>query len=201
MLDPINDKHKFMTIDRQTFLEHNSPLVRQMAIDAEAYYPKAVVLFGSFARCWAGEDTGRLPRDADLLVVGSNNPFAVVQNDYGLKTELFFFHTDDIITIAKSLRYDSKPVMLSKLYSKNIAKQHARDVIAACLLLGPVYTEYGIQQIDIEGRTDKRDYSVHRVLTGRKWWNALSAYARERRGPLKHLSDKIVANDVFKFRV
>lgn len=132
-----------------------------------------------------------------MLVVGSNDPFAVARKNYGLKAELFFFHTDDIVTIAKSLRYDSKPIMLSKLYTKNVAKQHARDVIAACLLLGPVYTEYGIQQIEIEGRVDKRDYSVHRVLFGRKWWAALSAYARERRGPLGRLSDKIVGNDRF----
>jgi hypothetical protein len=188
-----------MAIDCQAFLHRNKPLVKQMAADATAYYPKAIVLFGSFARCWTGMKVARLPKDVDLLIVGSNDPHDVARKNYGLKAEVFYFHTDDIITLAKSLRYDSRPVLLSKLYSKNVAKQHARDVIAACLLLGAVYPEYGIQQIDIEGRTDKRDYSAQHVLFGRQWWDALSAYARQRRGPMGRFSDKIVGGDRFRF--
>jgi len=78
-----------------------------------------------------------------------------------------------------------------------LAKQHASPVIAACLLLGGTYRAFGIEQIERDGREDQRDYSVHQVLLGHAWWRQLVAYARERRGPLKRLSDKIVRREVF----
>jgi hypothetical protein len=112
--------------------------------------------------------------------------------------EVNLFKIHQLTEIAKSLRYDTKPVALSKLYGKNLFKKHARDVIAACLLLGPAYNEFGIEQIEIDGLRDKRDYSVHHVLSGKAWWERICTYAKERRGPLKRFSDKIVENYEFQ---
>jgi hypothetical protein len=101
------------------------------------------------------------------------------------------------VDIARSLRYDSKAVALSKLYGSVLAKQHAKNVIAACLLLGASYNDFGIEQIEVEVGVDKRDYSIHRVLVGKQWWRRISDYARERRGPLKRFSDKLVSQYEF----
>lgn len=150
------------------------------------------MLYGSMAGFLNEPGFDRVPNDIDLLVVCNNLLTAVESIDYGIPLELHRFRMDEIINIAKTLRYASKPVALSKLYSKQTVKQHARDVIAACLLLGPGYRDFGIEQIEIEGLTDKRDYSIHEVLFGKEWWNRLQAYARERRGPLKRFSDMAV---------
>jgi hypothetical protein len=91
-----------------------------------------------------------------------------------------------------------KALALSKLYSKVVAKSHAIDVIAACLLLGPQYRAFGIEQIEINGRLDQRDYSIQKVLHGHEWWRQLCEYARARRGPFKRLSDKLVLRDTFQ---
>ena len=77
-------------------------------------------------------------------------------------------------------------------------KQHSKDVIAACLLLGPDYNQFGIEQIEIDDLPDPRDYSVHKVWHGVKWWEKLSRYAKNRRGPLKRFSDKIVRQYEFE---
>jgi hypothetical protein len=79
-----------------------------------------------------------------------------------------------------------------------LAKEHAIDIIAAAMLLGPEYGSFGIEQIEIDGITDRRDYSVHRVLMGKNWWTRLRQYATERRGPLMRFTDKIV--DAYEFK-
>jgi hypothetical protein len=96
------------------------------------------------------------------------------------------------VGIARSLRYDSRPVALSKLYSRVLAREHAIDVIAAAMILGPAYKDFGIEQIEVNGITDTRDYSIHRVLMGGEWWKRLCRYASQRRGPLMRFTDKIV---------
>lgn len=172
--------------------------LQRLTEDFKAYHPRAVVLFGSLARFVGHEEPAKLPNDIDLLVVGDNPPFQVQQTDYGCKVEINLFRVEQFVNIAKSLRYDPKPLALAKLYSKNVAKQHARDVIAACLLLGPTYNQFGIEQIELEGRIDQRDYSVHRVLLGKEWWRRITAYARERRGTIGKFSDKLVHNYDFE---
>jgi hypothetical protein len=126
------------------------------------------------------------------------SPERVKSKDYGAAFDLQVFRPDQFIAIARSLRYDARPAALAKLYSGNVVKQHSRDVIAACMMLGPTYNDFGFEQIEIDGKADPRDYSVHRVLYGREWWERLSAFARERRGPLKRFSDKIFNGDVFE---
>jgi hypothetical protein len=150
------------------------------------------------ARCLAGVEAEHIPSDIDLMVVGDNPPLEVEHKDYGYVVELHRFRVYQFVDIARSLRYDSKPVALSKLYGSVLAKQHARNVIAACLLLGPSYNDFGIEQIEVEAGIDRRDYSIHRVLAGRQWWDRISAYARERRGPLKRFSDKLVSQYEFE---
>lgn len=149
------------------------------------------------ARYLSGHSPDIPPRDADILMVGNNVPFDVQSRDYGCDIELHVFKSQIMINIARILRYDAKPVALSKLYSKVVFKNHSRDIIAACLLLGPTYNDFGIEQIEVDSLIDKRDYSVHKILYGEKWWWYLSKYARERRGPLKRFSDKIVGRSDF----
>jgi predicted nucleotidyltransferase len=168
-----------------------------IAEDLKEYYPKTVLLFGSMARWLVGENDDHHPNDIDLLIVGNSRPFKVEKKDYGVAIELNRLMVDQMVNIAKSLRYDSKVTALSKLYSKNVVKQHSIDVIAACLLLGPRYNEFGIEQIEIDGLIDKRDYSTHKVLLGEDWWNRLRNYALERRGPWKRFTDRMVQNEEF----
>ena len=168
-----------------------------IAEDLKEYYPKAVLLFGSLARWLAGEIADRPPNDVDLLIIGNSRPFKVEKKDYGVSVELNRLTVDQMVGIAKSLRYDTKVAALSKLYSKNVVKQHSVDVIAASLLLGPSYNEFGIEQIEIDGLIDKRDYSVHKVILGENWWTRLREYALERRGPWKRFTDRMIQNEEF----
>ena len=168
--------------------------------DLKHHHPRVVVLFGSMARMLTGLDAVHIPNDIDLLVVGDQIPISLEMKDYGFPTEMIRMRTHTLTEIARSLRYDSRPVALAKLYGKQLTRQHASPVIAACLLLGRAYRSFGIEQIELEGREDQRDYSVHQVLLGHRWWRQIVVYARERRGPLRRLSDKIVRRDVFEAR-
>lgn len=172
-------------------------ILSRIVKDLGDYHPRAVLLFGSMARYRTGIDTVHRPKDIDLLVVGDQIPAHFETKDYGYPTEITRMRTHTMTEIARSLRYDSRPMALSKLYGNQLIKQHASNVIAASLLLGPDYRLFGIEQIELDGREDERDYSVHQVLLGRKWWRQIVDYARERRGPLKRFSDKIVQRDMF----
>ncbi|HSO20844.1 MAG TPA: hypothetical protein VLT88_15375 [Desulfosarcina sp.] len=173
-------------------------VVERIKADLEDYHPKALLLFGSLARVAAGGTDGPPPNDIDLLAITNNTPFLVMGTDYGCPVELHSFPVDRIVGIARILRYDSRPVALSKLYGRVLAREHAIDVIAAAMLLGSDYGDFGIEQIEIDGITDTRDYSIHRVLTGKPWWDRLCRYARQRRGPWKRLVDKVAYNDQFR---
>lgn len=185
-------------------LEHDHHLkpmlsaMEQISADMKDYHPKVLLLFGSLARYLAGDPGDHLPNDLDLLVITNNTPFMVMNSEYGCALELHSFTVDRIVGIARSLRYDSRPVALSKLYSRVLVRKHAIDVIAAAMMLGPGYGQYGIEQIEIKGIIDTRDYSIHRVLMGDGWWGRLCRYAAERRGPLMRFTDKIVRNYDFE---
>ena len=180
-----------------TQLEHFHKILEDTVEALRPHHPKTILLFGSLARQLANGPEESVPQDIDLLVVGYHVPPEIAARATDVPIEILHFRMDQIIAIARSLRYDPKPVALSKLYGKNVVKSHARDVIAASLLLGPSYNQFGIQQIEIEALPDERDYSVHKVLLGHSWWERLCAYARQRRGPLKLFSDKIVNNEKF----
>jgi len=172
-------------------------ILPRIVADLERHHPRAIVLFGSMARLQAGIDTAHRPQDIDLLVVGDQIPIGFETKTYGFPTEITRMRSHAFVEIARSLRYDSRPVALSKLYGNQLIKQQAHSVIAACLLLGPDYRSFGIEQIEVDGLEDPRDYSAHQVLLGRAWWRQIVEFARERRGPLKRFSDKIVQRDVF----
>lgn len=180
---------------------HLAPMlsaIERIRSDLQDYHPKALLLFGSLARYLAGDPGDHAPNDVDLLVITNNTPFLVMKKDYGCQVELHSFTVDRIAGIARILRYDSRASALPKLYGRVLAKEHAIDIIAAAMLLGPEYGSFGIEQIEIDGITDRRDYSVHRVLMGKKWWERLRQYATERRGPLMRFTDKIV--DAYEFK-
>ncbi len=115
-------------------------IISHIKKDLLAYYPRALVLFGSTVRYLRGGNTDAVPNDIDILMIGGNlPPVGVESQDYGCELEVHRLSEYQIVEIAKSLRYDVKALALSKLYSKVLAKSHAIDVIAACLLLGPEY--------------------------------------------------------------
>lgn len=181
-------------MDRHDFRE----LLTKIVGDLERDRPRAVVLFGSTARFLLGRETTRQPGDIDLLVVGDQIPITFESADYGYPTEIRRMRTYTVTEIARSLRYDARPVALAKLYGQQIVRQQADSVVAACILLGPDYRAFGIEQIEIDGREDPRDYALHHVLWGRRWWRQLTRYARERRGPLKRFSDRIAGREMFE---
>ena len=162
------------------------------------WYPKTILLIGSMARYLLGIDRDQSPNDIDLLVVVDNPLLDFRTRPAELPIELHRYQIEEMIQIAYSLRYNAKSVALSKLYGKTVLKQHSRDIIAAALLLGPRYNDFGIEQIEIDGQTDPRDYSIHQVLYGNRWWQALSRYATKRRGPMGWLSDKLFYLDRFE---
>ncbi|MGB5984016.1 MAG: nucleotidyltransferase domain-containing protein [Desulfobacterales bacterium] len=185
-----------MTSPEPPTREQFERILAKIVADLESHYPKTVLLFGSLAHLLETGD-GPPPNDIDLIVVGNNPPYELTTRDYGFPVEPLVFRVEQITALAYSLRYDPGFLALSKLYSKNIAKAHARDVIAAALLLGPGYGEFGIEQIEIEGRLDERDYSLHRVLSGNDWWGRLCAYARTRRGSFLRWSDRLAGVEKF----
>lgn len=178
-------------------LDRKREILTRITHDLEGYHPLAVVLFGSLARHLQGLPLDHAPRDIDILVVGDNVPPTIEHKYREGPLELLRFRRHPFLAIARSLRYDPKPVVLAKLYGNQLARQHARNVIAACLLLGSGYRDFGIEQIEVGGMEDTRDYAVHQVLLGDRWWRQISRFARERRGPLKRFSDKITGHDRF----
>ena len=172
--------------------------IERIKVGLNDFHPKTVLLFGSLARYLSGGPIDHLPNDIDLLVVTNNTPFLIMKTDYGCELELHSFTVNRIVSIARSLRYDSRPAALSKLYGRGLAREHAIDIIAAAMMLGPGYRDFGIEQIEVNGITDARDYSIHQVLMGGKWWQRLCRYATERRGPLMRFTDKIVRNYDFE---
>ncbi|WP_155324315.1 nucleotidyltransferase domain-containing protein [Desulfosarcina ovata] len=171
--------------------------ISRIKIDMQAYYPRALLLFGSLARYLAGDPGDRPPNDIDLLVVTGNPPLTLMKRDFGCPVELHRFTVDRMVGIARALRYDSRPMALAKLYGSVLTRKHAIDVIAAAMLLGPAYGDFGIEQIERDGITDTRDYSIHQVLIGDAWWARLRCYAQQRRGPLLRFSDKLAGVDGF----
>lgn len=167
------------------------------ARDLQACGPRAVVLFGSVARLAAGAVPERPPRDLDLFLVGDTPPVAVEAGDYGVPLQLHRLRIRECVELARTLRYDPRPVALAKLYAHQVMRGEAVRVIAACLLLGSGYRAFGIQQIEVDGREDTRDYAAQRVLQGRRWWGRLQAFAQDRRGPWKRFSDRLVEEDRF----
>lgn len=177
---------------------HWMQILQRITDDTLPYYPKTVLVFGSTARYLAREPVNHFPKDIDLVVVAGNFPYKTTHTDYGVPVESHHYRVDQIVAIAKILRYDPKAIALPKLYGKMFLKRHCIDVIVAAMLLGPAYGRFGIEQIEVDGMLDARDYSVHRVLYGEQWWARLCEYACDRRGPIKRFSDKIVQQYEFK---
>ena len=187
-----------MDHDHEEKLRSCQTVVESIVRRLPDYHPKTALLFGSLARLTAGVDVDHFPRDIDILLVGNNKPIDFNHGAHAHPVELHYYRIEEMLGVARCLRYDPKPVALARLYGRNLVKQHSRDVIAACMLLGPAYGEFGIEQIELEGRVDTRDYSIHQVLFGDAWWRRLCAYARQRRRGLLRFSDKLAGSYAFK---
>jgi hypothetical protein len=172
-------------------------MLDKLAKDLADCYPKAVLLFGSSVAFLHDPLANPAPHDLDILLVADNPLVGVQFEDISPPVELHRFRSEEVCAVARSLRYDNKAVALGKLYAKNVVKQHARDVILACILLGPSYNAFGIEQIEVGSRIDARDYSRHMVLYGHGWWWQLTEWARHRRSLFERLADKMVMADRF----
>ena len=175
----------------------NSHLQR-IAKSLASCYPKAVLLFGSTVSFLNNPETAPAPNDLDILLVSDNPLIGIGFQTIEPVVELHRFRTSEVLATARSLRYDRKAVAIAKLYAKNVARMHARDIILASLLLGPSYNAFGIEQIDVGGNLDTRDYSRHIVLCGHDWWQRLSVWARQRRRLFQRLSDRAIFADRFE---
>jgi hypothetical protein len=160
--------------------------------------PDAMVLFGSTVAYLEAPADAPAPNDIDILLVGDLLMASFDAARTPLPVEFHRFRTEELVAIATTLRYSPKAMALSRLYGKAVMRQHSRNIIAACLLLGARYRDFGIEQIDIDGREDPRDYSRHRVLLGQSWWQRLQAFARDRRSMAQRMADKIVGAHRFR---
>jgi hypothetical protein len=168
-------------------------LVRALA----GCYPKVVILFGSTVAFLEDPFENPAPHDLDILLVADNPLVGVRLEDIDPPVELHRFRCEAVCAVARSLRYDKRALALTKLYAKNIVKQHARDVILASILLGPTYNDFGIEQIEVGSLIDTRDYSRHIVLHGNAWWQQITEWARNRRTLFERLADKMIMADRF----
>lgn len=159
--------------------------------------PKVMLLFGSAVVFLDAAGDAPVPNDLDILLVGDLLMASLEADVFPIPVETHRFRTEEMLSIAHTLRYFPKPLALSRLYGKAVIRQHSRNIIAACLLLGPTYRNFGIEQIDINGLEDTRDYSKHRVLHGGNWWGRLQAFARERRTVIQYMADRIIGADQF----
>ncbi len=167
-------------------------VIEKIRVDLARFYPKTVVLFGSAARFMCGVQE-QAPQDIDLLYVGSIRP--IKNEKYPIDHDFFFFEEHEIVSIARSLRYQPKALSRAKMYFKDSWNGYVRSDIASCLLLGASYASYGFLQM--ENEEEFRDYSIHNVLLGESWWCALQAFAQDYRG-IKGLGvDKILGADRF----
>lgn len=173
-------------------MESIPEVVNQIRRDYMAFYPKSLIIFGSAARFLTGMQT-EAPQDIDVIFIGSIKPFRTTQ--YPIAHDLFFYPTDEIIGIAKSLRYHPRAVSRAKMYMRDTWEGIVRSDIAACLLLGASYPEYGFLQMENEAKF--RDYSVQIAIYGDDWWHSLQQYARQYRGWRGLIVDKAHGLDVF----
>jgi len=158
-----------------------------------AYHPKTVLLFGSAAR-YLQKIQKEKPQDFDVLCVAAFTP--ALSKSIPVKIDLHTYTEYEIVRIARSLRYSPRLLSRAKMYMQDTWYGTLRSDIAACLLLGPSYQKYGFLQM--ENEKSYRDYSIHTVIFGKEWWQALQAWAQEHRGPKGLFFDKALGNDRFR---
>ena len=161
--------------------------------DLRAHHPKTVLLFGSAAR-YLQKIQAEEPEDFDIFYVAPFTP--TLSGSIPVKVDLHCYKEYEIIRIARSLRYSPKFLSRAKMYMQDTWHATLSSDIAACLLLGPSYQSYGFLQM--ENEKTFRDYSIHEVLLGKAWWQALQTWAQEYRGPKGLFFDKALGNDRFQ---
>ena len=168
-------------------------ILERIRDDLAAHHPKTVLLFGSAARYMQKKQKEK-PKDFDVFYVAPFRP--VLSKSLPVKIDLHSYTEYEIICIARSLRYSPKFVSRAKMYMQDTWHATLRSDIAACLLLGPSYHDYGFLQM--ENEEIFRDYSIHEVIFGKPWWRSLQAWTQEFRGPKGLLFDKVLGNDQFQ---
>jgi len=161
--------------------------------DLGRHHPKAVLLFGSAAR-YLQKSQKEIPQDFDVFYVAAFTP--VLSKTLPVKIDLHAYTVYDIVRIARSLRYSPRFLSRARMYMHDTWHGTLRSDIAACLLLGPAYPDYGFLQM--ENEKSRRDYSVHEVIFGKRWWRALQSWAQEYRGPKGLFLDKSIGKDHFR---
>lgn len=178
--------------------ETTSGVVRELLDSAD---PEAILHYGSSARLVQGVQN-KVPNDVDLLYVGRGKP--VVRNAYPLRVEVNAVTPERLLQIARSLRYDMGVVMRAKILASALLQRRPSRLIDTSFLLGSLErcTEYGLPPFLVQrlfGRREGVDYTAHRVLHGKGWWEALQAHAQEWRGPLGYVRDWMRGQTQFAF--
>jgi hypothetical protein len=168
-------------------------IVDRIRDDLAAHHPKTILLFGSAAR-YLQKIQEEKPKDFDVFFVAAFTP--VLSKSLPVKLDLHVYTEYEILRIARSLRYSPRVVSRAKMYMQDTWHATLRSDIAACLLIGPSYQDYGFLQM--ENEETYRDYSIHKVIFGKRWWRSLQTWAQEHRGPKGLFFDKVLGSDQFK---
>jgi len=174
-------------------MKNISKLLRLIRDDLSTHHPRTVLIFGSAVR-YLQKIQEEEPEDFDIFYVAPFTP--VLSESIPVKVDLHCYTEYELIRIARSLRYSPKFLSRAKMYMQDTWHATLRSDIAACLLLGPTYQDYGFLQMEDEKTF--RDYSIHEVLSGKKWWHALQAWTQDHRGPKGLFFDKALGNDRFR---
>ena len=161
--------------------------------DLSAHHPRTVLLFGSAAR-YLHKIQEEEPEDFDIFYVAPFTP--ALSETIPVDVDMHCYTEYELIRIARSLRYSPKFLSRAKMYMQDTWHATLRSDIAACLLLGPSYQDYGFLQM--ENEETFRDYSIHEVLLGKKWWQSIQAWTQKYRGPKGLFFDKALGNDRFR---
>jgi len=177
-------------------MENITKILELIRADLGRHHPKAVLLFGSAAR-YLQNSQKEAPQDFDVFYVAAFTP--VPSKTLPVKVDLHAYTEYELVGIARSLRYSPRFLSRAKMYMQDTWHGTLRYDIAACLLLGPSYADYGFLQM--ENEKSYRDYSVHEVIFGKRWWRALQSWAQEYRGPKGLFLDKSLGTDHFKPKI
>jgi len=177
-------------------MQNITEILELIRADLGRHHPKAVLLFGSAARYLQKSQT-KAPHDFDVFYVAAFTP--VLSKTLPVKVDLHTYTEYELVHIARSLRYSPRFFSRAKMYMQDTWQGSLRSDIAACLLLGPAYANYGFLQMENEKRY--RDYSVHEVIFGKRWWRALQSWTQDYRGLKGLFVDRSLGKDHFKTKI
>lgn len=169
---------------RQTISENEEKisLVERIKQKMLLYEPTCIILFGSLA-IYKADQTCKA-NDIDMMYIGNHIPeIKAMATQHKKHGDIIPYTPREVMTVATWLRKDNKGSLLhtrlhARLYISYLLTGTTKEIIAT-LMLGSDYKNKGLsQRRDERGQFEKQDYSIHQVLHGEQWWNAVLKYAR-----------------------